>query len=158
MAYTVTTDKLDALYKRLKPKGVTMTGLLAKAAGVALAQHPLLFAGAAALDCAGSSLSPGLLLLKLHLLVRLFWHQGGLAVSGTPILRYMHRLAPAVDADMHLQLLQLPRRPTSDTASSEIDLAGMQRARRTRVASRTTRTSTWRWRCRCRMAASSRPC
>jgi len=46
VAYTITTDKFDALAKRLKPKGVTMTALLAKAAGVALAQHPLLFAGA----------------------------------------------------------------------------------------------------------------
>ena len=46
MAYTVTTDALDALYKKLKPKGVTMTALLAKAAGVALASHPLLYAGA----------------------------------------------------------------------------------------------------------------
>jgi pyruvate dehydrogenase E2 component (dihydrolipoamide acetyltransferase) len=45
VAYTVTTDKLDTLYRRLKPKGVTMTGLLAKATGIALAQHPLLFAG-----------------------------------------------------------------------------------------------------------------
>lgn len=47
VAYTVTTDKLDVLYKKLKPKGVTMTALLAKAAGVALAKHPLLYAGAA---------------------------------------------------------------------------------------------------------------
>ncbi len=46
MSYTVTTDALDALYKKLKPKGVTMTALLAKAAGVALASHPLLNAGA----------------------------------------------------------------------------------------------------------------
>lgn len=45
VAYTVTTDKLDSLYKRLKPQGVTMTALLAKAAGVALAKHPLLYAG-----------------------------------------------------------------------------------------------------------------
>ena len=47
VSYTVTTDALDALYKKLKPKGVTMTALLAKAAGVALASHPLLNAGAA---------------------------------------------------------------------------------------------------------------
>ena len=47
VSYTVTTGGLDALYKKLKPKGVTMTALLAKAAGVALASHPLLFAGAA---------------------------------------------------------------------------------------------------------------
>lgn len=47
VAYTITTDKLDTLAKRLKPKGVTMTALLAKAAGVALASHPLLYGGAA---------------------------------------------------------------------------------------------------------------
>ena len=46
VSYTITTDKIDALYKRLKPKGVTLTALLAKAAGVALASHPLLYAGA----------------------------------------------------------------------------------------------------------------
>lgn len=45
VAYTVTTDALDALYKKLKPKGVTMTALLAKAAGVALVSHPVLYAG-----------------------------------------------------------------------------------------------------------------
>jgi len=44
VSYTITTDAFDALYKRLKPKGVTMTALLAKAAGVALAGHPLLYA------------------------------------------------------------------------------------------------------------------
>jgi hypothetical protein len=37
------TDRLDALYRKLKPKGVTMTALLAKACGVALEQHPLLY-------------------------------------------------------------------------------------------------------------------
>lgn len=41
---SITTDKLDALYKKLKPKGVTMTGLLCKAVGVALADHPIMFA------------------------------------------------------------------------------------------------------------------
>ena len=45
VAYTITTDKLDTLYKKLKPKGVTMTALLAKAAGVALAKHPIMYAG-----------------------------------------------------------------------------------------------------------------
>ncbi len=44
MSYTITTDKFDALYKQLKPKGVTLTALLAKAAGVALASHPVLYA------------------------------------------------------------------------------------------------------------------
>ena len=40
MGYTITTDKLDALYKQVKGKGVTMTALLAKAVGVTLARHP----------------------------------------------------------------------------------------------------------------------
>ena len=44
VSMTVTTDALDALYKRVKPKGVTMSGLLAKAVGVALASHPIMYA------------------------------------------------------------------------------------------------------------------
>ncbi len=40
VGYTITTDRLDAFYKQVKPKGVTMTALLAKAVGVALARHP----------------------------------------------------------------------------------------------------------------------
>ncbi|MEX0587917.1 MAG: dihydrolipoamide acetyltransferase family protein, partial [Cyanobium sp.] len=40
VGYSITTTKLDALYKQLKPKGVTMTALLAKAVGVVLARHP----------------------------------------------------------------------------------------------------------------------
>ncbi|MFN5117902.1 MAG: dihydrolipoamide acetyltransferase family protein [Cyanobacteriota bacterium] len=40
VGYTITTDKLDAFYKQVKAKGVTMTALLAKAVGVALARHP----------------------------------------------------------------------------------------------------------------------
>ena len=44
IAMSMCTDELDALYKKVKPKGVTMTALLAKAAGVALSQHPIMFA------------------------------------------------------------------------------------------------------------------
>ncbi len=40
VGYTITTDKLDAFYKQVKGKGVTMTALLAKAVGVTLARHP----------------------------------------------------------------------------------------------------------------------
>ena len=40
VGYTITTDKLDAFYKQVKPKGVTMTALLAKAVASALAGHP----------------------------------------------------------------------------------------------------------------------
>ncbi|GFZ16126.1 2-oxoacid dehydrogenases acyltransferase family protein [Actinidia rufa] len=41
VGYPVVTDALDALYEKVKPKGVTMTALLAKAAAMALAQHPV---------------------------------------------------------------------------------------------------------------------
>lgn len=42
--YTINTDALDTLYKQLKPKGVTMSVLLAKAVAVTLKKHPLLYA------------------------------------------------------------------------------------------------------------------
>ena len=42
VGYTLTTDALDQLYKQIKSKGVTMTGLLAKAVAVTLQKHPLL--------------------------------------------------------------------------------------------------------------------
>ncbi|KAJ6852610.1 uncharacterized protein M6B38_253655 [Iris pallida] len=41
VGYTITTDALDALYKKVKSKGVTMTALLAKATAMALAKHPV---------------------------------------------------------------------------------------------------------------------
>lgn len=41
VGYSITTDALDALYKKIKSKGVTMTALLAKATALALAQHPV---------------------------------------------------------------------------------------------------------------------
>ena len=41
VGYTITTDALDALYKQVKSKGVTMTALLAKAVSVTLQKHPL---------------------------------------------------------------------------------------------------------------------
>jgi pyruvate dehydrogenase E2 component (dihydrolipoamide acetyltransferase) len=40
VGYTISTDRLDALYKRVKEKGVTMTALLAKAVALTLARHP----------------------------------------------------------------------------------------------------------------------
>lgn len=49
VSMSIETDKLDALYKKLKPQGVTMTALLAKAAGNALAKHPVMFAS----ECEG---------------------------------------------------------------------------------------------------------
>lgn len=41
VGYPIATDSLDALYEKVKPKGVTMTALLAKAAAMALVQHPV---------------------------------------------------------------------------------------------------------------------
>ncbi|AFY28465.1 LOW QUALITY PROTEIN: pyruvate/2-oxoglutarate dehydrogenase complex, dihydrolipoamide acyltransferase component [Cyanobium gracile PCC 6307] len=46
VGYTITTDRLDAFYKQVKAKGVTMTALLAKAVGITLARHPQLNASA----------------------------------------------------------------------------------------------------------------
>ncbi|MGF1490320.1 MAG: dihydrolipoamide acetyltransferase family protein [Prochloraceae cyanobacterium] len=40
VSYTITTDPLDRLYKQIKPKGVTMTALLAKAVAMCLVKHP----------------------------------------------------------------------------------------------------------------------
>ncbi|XP_024544934.1 dihydrolipoyllysine-residue acetyltransferase component 5 of pyruvate dehydrogenase complex, chloroplastic [Selaginella moellendorffii] len=42
VGYTITTDALDALYKKIKSKGVTMSALLAKAVALAVAQHPVM--------------------------------------------------------------------------------------------------------------------
>ncbi|KAL7149340.1 hypothetical protein ABFS83_05G033000 [Erythranthe nasuta] len=41
VSYSISTDALDALYEKVKLKGVTMTVLLAKAAAMALVQHPV---------------------------------------------------------------------------------------------------------------------
>ncbi|MEL6493847.1 MAG: dihydrolipoamide acetyltransferase family protein [Cyanobacteria bacterium J06623_7] len=41
VTYTINTDALDGLYKQIKPKGVTMTALLAKAIAVTLKNHPV---------------------------------------------------------------------------------------------------------------------
>ncbi|XP_056167543.1 dihydrolipoyllysine-residue acetyltransferase component 5 of pyruvate dehydrogenase complex, chloroplastic [Syzygium oleosum] len=42
VGYTITTDALDALYKKIKSKGVTMSALLAKATALALVKHPVI--------------------------------------------------------------------------------------------------------------------
>ncbi|KAL6846591.1 hypothetical protein ACP4OV_024039 [Aristida adscensionis] len=44
VGYSVITDKLDALYEKIKSKGVTKTVLLVKAAAMALTQHPVVYA------------------------------------------------------------------------------------------------------------------
>uniref|UniRef100_A0A803MU26 Dihydrolipoamide acetyltransferase component of pyruvate dehydrogenase complex n=1 Tax=Chenopodium quinoa TaxID=63459 RepID=A0A803MU26_CHEQI len=42
VGYPIVTDALDALYAKVKKKGVTMSALLAKATAMALVQHPAL--------------------------------------------------------------------------------------------------------------------
>ncbi|KAH0452141.1 hypothetical protein IEQ34_019440 [Dendrobium chrysotoxum] len=42
VGYTITTNSLDELYKKIKSKGVTMTALLAKATAMALTKHPVI--------------------------------------------------------------------------------------------------------------------
>jgi pyruvate dehydrogenase E2 component (dihydrolipoamide acetyltransferase) len=41
VTYTINTDALEQLYKQIKPKGVTMTALLAKAIALTLKNHPV---------------------------------------------------------------------------------------------------------------------
>ncbi len=40
VGYSILTDELDCFYKQVKPNGVTMTALLAKAVGLTLVRHP----------------------------------------------------------------------------------------------------------------------
>ncbi|MGB3654779.1 MAG: dihydrolipoamide acetyltransferase family protein [Rivularia sp. (in: cyanobacteria)] len=42
VGYSIATDELNKLYKQIKPKGVTMSALLAKAVAMTLQKHPLL--------------------------------------------------------------------------------------------------------------------
>lgn len=42
VSYSICTDAFDALYKKLKPKGVTVSAMLAKAVAQTLVKHPIL--------------------------------------------------------------------------------------------------------------------
>lgn len=74
--YTISTDALDALYKQLKPKGVTMSVLLAKAVAVTLKRHPLLYASYAETGTHYNS--------EINIAVAVAMDDGGLI---TPVLR-----------------------------------------------------------------------
>jgi pyruvate dehydrogenase E2 component (dihydrolipoamide acetyltransferase) len=76
VAYTITTDGLDQLYKQVKSKGVTMTALLAKAVAMTLQKHPLLNA-----SFTNNSINhPG----AINIAVAVAMDDGGLI---TPVLR-----------------------------------------------------------------------
>ena len=80
VGYTITTDQLDAFYKRVKPMGVTMTALLAKAVAVTLARHPQVNAATTA---AGMSYPS-----DVNVAVAVAMEDGGLI---TPVLRQADR-------------------------------------------------------------------
>ncbi|NJL02691.1 MAG: 2-oxo acid dehydrogenase subunit E2, partial [Spirulinaceae cyanobacterium SM2_1_0] len=81
VGYTITTDALDKLYKQIKPKGVTMTALLAKAVALTLQKHPLLNAsyGDEGIRYAG----------QINISVAVAMPDGGLI---TPVLRAAEQL------------------------------------------------------------------
>ena len=80
VGYTITTDKLDGFYKQLKPKGVTMTALLAKAVAVTLARHPQVNAATTAAGMAYPA--------EVNVAVAVAMEDGGLI---TPVLRNADR-------------------------------------------------------------------
>ena len=80
VGYTITTDKLDAFYKQVKPKGVTMTALLAKAVAVTLARHPQVNAATTAAGMAYPA--------DVNVAVAVAMEDGGLI---TPVLRTADR-------------------------------------------------------------------
>jgi pyruvate dehydrogenase E2 component (dihydrolipoamide acetyltransferase) len=81
VGYTITTTKLDAFYKQVKPKGVTMTALLAKAVALTLVRHPQLNA---AYSDAGTSFPPA-----INVAVAVAMEGGGLL---TPVLAEADRV------------------------------------------------------------------
>ncbi|MGC6482270.1 MAG: dihydrolipoamide acetyltransferase family protein [Synechococcus sp.] len=81
VGYTITTDKLDAFYKQVKPKGVTMTALLAKAVAVTLARHPQVNAATTAAGMAYPT--------DVNVAVAVAMEDGGLI---TPVLRQADRV------------------------------------------------------------------
>ncbi len=80
VGYTITTDKLEAFYKQVKPKGVTMTALLVKATAVTLANHPQMNS---AYTPEGMRFGDG-----IHVAVAVAMEDGGLI---TPVLRHAER-------------------------------------------------------------------
>ncbi|MEN9206121.1 MAG: dihydrolipoamide acetyltransferase family protein [Thermostichales cyanobacterium DRC_bins_46] len=80
VGYTITTTALDSLYKDVKSKGVTMTALLVKAVGLALAKHPLLNA---AYSDSGIRYNPA-----INIAVAVAMEDGGLI---TPVLTHVDR-------------------------------------------------------------------
>ena len=81
VTYTINTDALDGLYKQIKPKGVTMTALLAKAIAVTLKNHPVVNASYAQDAISYNS--------EINVAVAVAMPDGGLI---TPVLRGADKL------------------------------------------------------------------
>ena len=80
VGYTLTTDPLEAFYRQVKPRGVTMTALLVKAVALTLARHPQLNS---APTPEGMRFGDG-----IHVAVAVAMEDGGLI---TPVLRDAER-------------------------------------------------------------------
>jgi len=80
VGYTVTIDPLEAFYRQVKPRGVTMTALLVKAVAITLASHPQL----------NSTYTPDGMRFGagIHVAVAVAMEDGGLI---TPVLRDAER-------------------------------------------------------------------
>ncbi|WP_320664990.1 dihydrolipoamide acetyltransferase family protein [Prochlorococcus sp. MIT 1223] len=76
VGYTINTDKLESFYKEVKPDGVTMTALLAKAVGKTLAKHPQVNAATSSGGIAYPS--------QVNVAVAVAMEEGGLI---TPVLK-----------------------------------------------------------------------
>ncbi|MGQ9865652.1 MAG: dihydrolipoamide acetyltransferase family protein [Pseudanabaenaceae cyanobacterium] len=80
VSYTITVEALEALYQKLKPQGVTLTVLLAKAIALTLRQHPLLNAAYTEAGIAFKN--------DINVAVAVAMADGGLI---TPVLRHADR-------------------------------------------------------------------
>jgi len=96
VGYSILTDELDSFYKEVKPNGVTMTALLAKAVGLSLARHPQVNAAFSSEGIAYPS--------QINVAVAVAMEDGGLI---TPVLQNADETSLA---DLSLQWADLVKR------------------------------------------------
>ena len=96
VGYSILTDELDSFYKQVKPSGVTMTALLAKAVGLTLARHPQVNAAFSSEGIAYPS--------QINVAVAVAMEDGGLI---TPVLQKADETSLA---DLSLQWADLVKR------------------------------------------------
>ncbi|MBW3041421.1 dihydrolipoamide acetyltransferase family protein [Prochlorococcus marinus] len=96
VGYSILTDELDSFYKQVKPNGVTMTALLAKAVGLTLARHPQVNAAFSSEGIAYPS--------QINVAVAVAMEDGGLI---TPVLQNAEETSLA---DLSLQWADLVKR------------------------------------------------